>query len=138
MMSPTANSGCGVAKYSSNSASVVAAANAAAGTNASAAAALVARGRESGLGEEVGTGSARGDDADGSAARSGGRNAAMRAHSSTFSSRMTAMCYRFTDGNTQVFAALGSIPGSAPTQSQECVQIALDTLLLSRCVCRSR
>ena len=122
MINATANSGCGSAKYASNSASVVAAANAAAGTNASAAAALVARGRESCFGEEVATGSARGDDDDGSAARTGGRNAAMCAHSSHFSSHMTTML--LTDGNTQVFAAVGSIPASAPTQIQECVLTA--------------
>ena len=42
--------------------------------------------------------------------------------------------YRLTDGNTQVFAAMGSIPASAPPQIQECVLQRLDTLQLSRCV----
>ena len=109
---------------------MVAAANAAAGTNASAAAALVARGRESGFGEEVATGSARGDDDDGSAARTGGRNAAMRAHSSTFSSRMTEMCcYRW---NYVSICRNGFDSGLSTATNPGMRLQRLDTLQLSR------
>ena len=106
MIKATANSGCGVEKYSSNSASVVAvAANANEGARAAAAAPAAACNP---AGDFVADAASRGH----GATRIGRSAAQMWQPSSNFSSRiMCAMCcrhfYRLTDENTHVFAAVG-------------------------------
>ena len=94
MIKATANSGCGVEKYSSNSASVVATATD--GARAAAAAAAAPAAACNPAGDFVADAASRGH-----GATLIGRSAAqMRQQSSNFSSRiMYAMCYRTTTGS---------------------------------------